>query len=113
MKVLGKWFYWNMCAGVHAWSIEYFVTALGWSPAEVEVYLAHLRTALADKSVHAYYKVYVIPIRMNLPVSFKLIFARYVVWGRKPRPDEPPSKTPKPPDWPQPPGDDGASYMSC
>lgn len=59
MKVLGKWFYWNMCAGVHAWTIEYFVTALGWSPAEVEVYLAHLRTALADKSVHAYYKVYV------------------------------------------------------
>ena len=57
MKVLGKWFYWNMCAGVHAWSIEYFVTALGWSPAEVEVYLAHVRTALADKSVHAYYKV--------------------------------------------------------
>jgi len=57
MKVLGKWFYWNMCAGVHAWTIEYFVTALGWSPAEVEVYLAHLRTAIADKSVHAYYKV--------------------------------------------------------
>jgi hypothetical protein len=57
MKVLGKWFYWNMCAGVHAWTVEYFVTALGWSPAEVEVYLAHLRTALADKSVHAYCKV--------------------------------------------------------
>ncbi|EUC39397.1 hypothetical protein COCVIDRAFT_16934 [Bipolaris victoriae FI3] len=94
MKVLGKWFYWNLCAGVHAWSIEFFVTALGWSPAEVEVYLAHLRTALTDKTIHAYYKV-------------------YVVWGRKPRPDEPPSKTPKPPDWPQPPGDDGASFVSC
>ncbi|KAL6150105.1 hypothetical protein ACJQWK_02815 [Exserohilum turcicum] len=93
MKVLGKWFYWNMCAGVHAWSIEYFVTALGWSPAEVEVYLAHVRTALADKSVHAYYKV-------------------YVVWGRKPRADEPPSKTPKPPDWPQPPADNDFSYAS-
>jgi hypothetical protein len=33
------------------------VKGLGWSPAEVEVYIAHLRNSLLDKSVHAYYKV--------------------------------------------------------
>jgi len=58
-KLLGKFMYWNMCQGVHAWTVEYFVKALQWTDAEVEVYLAHLRTALADRSVHAYYKVYV------------------------------------------------------
>jgi hypothetical protein len=59
-KLLGKFMYWNMCQGVHAWTVEYFVKALQWTDAEVEVYLAHLRTALADRSVHAYYKVYVL-----------------------------------------------------
>ncbi|KAF1938058.1 S-adenosyl-L-methionine-dependent methyltransferase [Clathrospora elynae] len=90
-KLLGKFFHWNMLQGVHAWSVEYFVTALGWTPAEVEVYLAGLRNAIGDKSVHAYYKV-------------------WVVWGRKPFPDEPQSTVPKPSHWPQEPasapGDD-------
>jgi hypothetical protein len=56
-KMLGKFFNLNMNAGVYAWTVEYFVTALQWTPLEVEVYLAQLRTAMADKSVHAYYKV--------------------------------------------------------
>lgn len=56
-KLLGKFFHWNMISGVHAWTVEYFVKALGWTETEVEVYLAHLRNALGDKTVHSYYKV--------------------------------------------------------
>lgn len=56
-KMLGKFFNLNMNAGVYAWTVEYFVTALQWTPLEVEVYLARLRTAMADKSLHAYYKM--------------------------------------------------------
>jgi hypothetical protein len=86
-KLIGKFMMWNMCEGVHAWTVEYFVKALQWTEAEVEVYLAHLRNAIGDKSVHAFYKV-------------------YVVHGRKPRVDEPPSRVPKPSHWPQEPGSD-------
>lgn len=61
LKLLGKFQNWNMSAGVHAWTVEYFVRALGWTETEVEVYLAHLRNSISDRSVHAYYKVYVTP----------------------------------------------------
>lgn len=56
-KLIGKFMLWNMIDGVHAWTVEYFVRAFGWTPVEVEVYLAHLRNSLADKSIHAYYKM--------------------------------------------------------
>jgi hypothetical protein len=56
-KLLGKFMMWNMCEGVHAWTIEYFTKALQWTDTEVEVYLAHLRNAIGDKSVHSYYKM--------------------------------------------------------
>jgi hypothetical protein len=57
MKLLGKFFGWNMVDGVQGWTMEFFVQGLGWSQEEVEVYLSHVRKGLADKSVHAYYKV--------------------------------------------------------
>jgi hypothetical protein len=57
LKLLGKFFGWNLEDGVQGWSLEFFVTGLGWSPAEVEVFLAHVRDSIKDKSVHAYYKV--------------------------------------------------------
>jgi SAM-dependent methyltransferase len=56
-KLLGKFMLWNMCQGVHAWTVEYFARALQWTDVEVEVYLAHLRNAIGDRTVHAYYKV--------------------------------------------------------
>jgi hypothetical protein len=86
-KLLGKFMLWNLCQGVHAWTAEYFVKALQWTDTEVEVYLAHLRNAIADRSVHGYYKV-------------------YVVHGRRPRANEPPSKVPKPHHWPKEPSSD-------
>jgi len=86
-KLIGKFMMWNMCEGVHAWTVAYFIKALGWTEVEVEVYLAHLRTAIVDKSVHAFFKV-------------------YVVHGRRPRVDELPSRVVKPVHWPQEPGSD-------
>jgi hypothetical protein len=56
-NMYGKFCMWNMLVGLHGWTIEYFVTGLGWTPAEVEVYLAHVRNSLADESVHAYYNL--------------------------------------------------------
>ncbi|KAH8727077.1 S-adenosyl-L-methionine-dependent methyltransferase [Phaeosphaeriaceae sp. PMI808] len=86
-KLLGKFMSWNLCQGVHAWSVEYFSQALQWTDTEVEVYLAHLRNSIGDRSVHAYYKM-------------------WVVYGRKPFPTEPPSEVPKPSHWPQEPSSD-------
>jgi hypothetical protein len=56
-NMFGKFCQWNMNKGIHAWSIEFFVTGLGYTPAEVEVYLAHVRNSLMDESVHAYYNL--------------------------------------------------------
>lgn len=56
-QLFGKFMRWNMLLGVHAWTVDYFVKALGWTETEVQVYLAHLRTAINDTSVHSYYKV--------------------------------------------------------
>ncbi|KAH6873298.1 S-adenosyl-L-methionine-dependent methyltransferase [Alternaria rosae] len=92
-NMYGKFCMWNMLVGLHGWTIEYFVSGLGWTPAEVEVYLAHVRNSLADESVHAYYNF-------------------YVVWGRKPHDDEAGSTIPKPDHWPQPPSDDDESIFS-
>ncbi|RYN70093.1 hypothetical protein AA0118_g46 [Alternaria tenuissima] len=92
-KMLGKYCSWNLMLGLQGWSLEYFVTGLGLTPAEVEVYLAHVRNSIVDENVHAYYNF-------------------YVVWGRKPFDDEPGSTTPKPHHWPQPPGDDDSIRWS-
>lgn len=61
-KMLGKFFRWNLSQGLHAWSVDYFCRVLGWTEAEVEVYLAKLRVAIGDKKVHAYYRVQVSPL---------------------------------------------------
>lgn len=93
-----------MASGVHGWTAEYFVKALGWTESEVEVYLARVRTALSDKSVHGYYKVYV-EVLLGLG-SVANMCGRWVVHGRKPYPNEPQSTTPKPSHWPQEPDSD-------
>ena len=56
-KMLGKYCSWNLMLGLQGWSLEYFVTGLGWTPAEVEVYLAHVRNSIVDENVHAYYNL--------------------------------------------------------
>ncbi|KAJ4384625.1 hypothetical protein N0V86_000225 [Didymella sp. IMI 355093] len=83
MKMLGCFMAWNMQQGLYGWSVNYFNRAFGWSESETRVRLARVHKCLYDKSVHAYYKV-------------------YVVYGRKPREGEAPSRVPKPDSWPTP-----------
>jgi hypothetical protein len=56
-KMLGKYCSWNLMLGLQGWSLEYFVEGLGYTPAEVEVYLAHVRNSVVDESVHAFYNL--------------------------------------------------------
>lgn len=65
MKDLGHWWNENMALGLQAFSLAYFTRVLDWTQEETEVYLVDVRKSLADKSVHAYHRI-------------------YVVWGRKP-----------------------------
>ncbi|KAH6637568.1 S-adenosyl-L-methionine-dependent methyltransferase [Boeremia exigua] len=81
LKLLGKFMMHNMQAGLYGWSVNYFNRAWGWTEPEVRVKLARVHNSLFDKNVHAYYKV-------------------FVVYGRKPRVGEPPSRVPKPDHWP-------------
>lgn len=58
-NMLGKHFQENMLKGLHGWSVLLFCENLGWTEVQLEVYLAHVRNAVTDQSVHAYYKLYV------------------------------------------------------
>ncbi|KAF2630032.1 S-adenosyl-L-methionine-dependent methyltransferase [Macroventuria anomochaeta] len=81
LKMFGKFMAQNMQAGLYGWSVNYFNRAWGWTESEIRVKLARVHNSLFDKTVHAYYKV-------------------YVVYGRKPRIGEAPSQVPKPDHWP-------------
>ena len=45
--------------GIEGWCIFLLTNCLHWMKEEVDVYLAHMRQALRDKSVHAYHEMYV------------------------------------------------------
>ncbi|KAB8248064.1 S-adenosyl-L-methionine-dependent methyltransferase [Aspergillus flavus] len=72
LKVLGKYnrLQWEM--GIEGWSMMLLTRFLNWTRQEVEVYLARMRQALRDPSIHAYQE-------------------KVVVYGRKPAsPENPP-----------------------
>ena len=41
--------------GIEGWSMYLLMHALNWTHEEVMVYLANMRTALRDKSIHSYH----------------------------------------------------------
>lgn len=65
LKDLGRLTEAAFLEGVQGLSMGVFHRGLGWSRNEIELYLVNVRNAIRDRSVHAYYKI-------------------YVVWGRKP-----------------------------
>ncbi|KAF1988303.1 putative TAM domain methyltransferase [Aulographum hederae CBS 113979] len=69
LKLLGRFHEANWLDGLQGFSLAPFHRGLGWTKAEIEVYLVNVRKAIQDRSVHGYQKV-------------------YVVWGRKPFPGE-------------------------
>ncbi|CAI9627888.1 unnamed protein product [Alternaria alternata] len=56
-KELGQYNRINWEQGIEGWSLYLLTTVMKWSKEEVEVYLAHMRTALRDRSIHAYQEV--------------------------------------------------------
>ncbi|KAI9823594.1 MAG: hypothetical protein M1832_002375 [Thelocarpon impressellum] len=73
-KLLGQMMEVNITDGLQSFTLAPLHRALGWSQKEIEVMLVNVRNAVRDRSVHAYYRV-------------------YVVWGRKPMQPSAPSRS--------------------
>ncbi|KAI4712789.1 hypothetical protein J4E89_003058 [Alternaria sp. Ai002NY15] len=56
-KELGQYNRINWEQGIEGWSLYLLTTVMGWTKQEVEVYLAHMRTALRTRGIHAYQEV--------------------------------------------------------
>ncbi|GJN72255.1 hypothetical protein PLICBS_006327 [Purpureocillium lilacinum] len=59
-KELGMWTFENLGNGLSGLSMALFTRALGWSPAELEVFLAGVRKQMRDRSIHGYWPIYVV-----------------------------------------------------
>jgi len=46
--------------GIEGWCVYLLRNIMHWSQEEVAVYLAHMRTALRDRSIHAYHEMSVV-----------------------------------------------------
>ncbi|KAF2758106.1 S-adenosyl-L-methionine-dependent methyltransferase [Pseudovirgaria hyperparasitica] len=73
-KMLGRFSEQNLLDGLQGFSLAWFSRVLRWTKDEIEVDLVNVRKAISDRSVHAYLKI-------------------YVVWGRKPYPNEVPRQS--------------------
>lgn len=49
------WAYENVAGNLSGVSMALFTRGLGWKVAEVEVFLAEVRRAMRDRTVHAYW----------------------------------------------------------
>ncbi|KAL5048277.1 hypothetical protein BDW71DRAFT_213670 [Aspergillus fruticulosus] len=68
LRDVGQWMESNILEGLSGWSYKP-LRLLGWSKAEIEVFLVNVRRSVQDRSVHAYFNF-------------------HVIVGRKPHPDE-------------------------
>ncbi|KJZ77674.1 hypothetical protein HIM_02851 [Hirsutella minnesotensis 3608] len=59
-KELGMWTYENLGNGASGLSMALFTRALGWKPEEVEVFLVDVRKEMRNRSIHAYWPIYVV-----------------------------------------------------
>jgi hypothetical protein len=48
--------------GIEGWCVFLLTNVLHWTGEEVSVYLAEMRRALRDKSIHAYHEMYVLVV---------------------------------------------------
>ncbi|KAI3565884.1 S-adenosyl-L-methionine-dependent methyltransferase [Fusarium oxysporum f. sp. albedinis] len=60
MKLLGAWEMENLLSGLEAMVMRMFQKGLGWSGAEVTVFLAHLRKEIKNPQMHGYWPYYVV-----------------------------------------------------
>ncbi|PHH60645.1 hypothetical protein CDD81_1396 [Ophiocordyceps australis] len=59
-KEIGMWTYENLGNGASGLSMALFTRALGWKQEEVEVFLINVRKQMKDRSIHAYWPIYVV-----------------------------------------------------
>ncbi|XP_044716440.1 methyltransferase domain-containing protein [Hirsutella rhossiliensis] len=59
-KEIGIWTYENLGNGASGLSMALFTRALGWKSEEVEVFLVDVRKQMRDRSIHAYWPIYVV-----------------------------------------------------
>ncbi|KAF2139284.1 uncharacterized protein K452DRAFT_289833 [Aplosporella prunicola CBS 121167] len=57
LKEVGKWHLIECFQGLEGWAMALLTRVMGWSPEEVQVFLARARTGLKDRKVHAYTSV--------------------------------------------------------
>lgn len=55
-KEIGRWSEANILDGIQGFSLAWFSRVLGWSKAEIEVFLVGVRRAVSQRDVHAYHK---------------------------------------------------------
>ncbi|KAJ5216010.1 uncharacterized protein N7498_002417 [Penicillium cinerascens] len=66
LKTIGTWNERNLLDALSGWSYKPFL-ALGWSKAEIEVFLVDVRKAIQNQTIHAYMDFYVVMGRKPLP----------------------------------------------
>ncbi|KAL2145391.1 hypothetical protein VTI28DRAFT_7318 [Corynascus sepedonium] len=59
-KEIGMWSEHNFCGGLYGLSVALFTRALGWTAEELEVFLVEVRKDLRNRSIHAYWPIYVV-----------------------------------------------------
>ena len=57
-KEIGMWEYTNILQGMQGFTMAPFTRGLGWSPAEVEIFLIDVRKDLKNRKIHAYWPIY-------------------------------------------------------
>jgi len=59
-KHVGAWVQQNMLDAVESLSLMIFTNVLGWSRAEVDVFLVDVRKDLKNRQIHAYWPIYTV-----------------------------------------------------
>jgi SAM-dependent methyltransferase len=57
LKELGMWEMTNLLEGIEGFSVALFTKVLGWSRAELEVFLAQVRKDVQNRRIHAYWRL--------------------------------------------------------
>lgn len=57
-KEIGAWQLTNNLQGLQAWCMAPLTRGLGWSPADVEVFLIDVRKDLKNRKIHAYWPIH-------------------------------------------------------
>lgn len=61
MKELGMWYHENVTRNLYGLSVAHFTRGLGWSLAELELFLVDIRKEISDTKIHTW-----VPMQISL-----------------------------------------------